>query len=139
MALPVSSLRSNRSSLRRLCSSFLPISNKEMEENKGVGRGGPASPLKVSGLPLQASATKGYWGCRQTHLFGVTAIRPIKSWPCIIIWQFCRVHWLSLPMRPGSQLQAGGKAHDNNSGGEISITGKPSFTKYILTVQSCSS
>lgn len=77
MALPVSGLRSNQSSLRRHCSTFLPISNKEMEENKGVGQGGPASPLKATGLPLQASATKGHWGCQQTRLFGVTAVRSI--------------------------------------------------------------
>jgi len=46
-----------------------------MEENKGVGQGGPASPLKSVGLPLRAAATKGHWGCQQTHLFGVTAVR----------------------------------------------------------------
>lgn len=102
MALPVSGLRSKRSSLRRHRSSFLPISNKEMEEKKGVGQGGQASPPKAAGLLLQ-KARKGLLVCQQPRFLVLSFGGQFNPGPAnCIIWEYCGVHWLSLPMQPGN-------------------------------------
>lgn len=74
-----------------------------MEEKKGVGQGGLASPLKAVGLLLQ-KARKGLLVCQQTHFLVLSFGGQFNPDPAnYIIWEYCGVRWLSLPVQPGNQ------------------------------------